>query len=270
MAEEARVRLKEIRKRLGISTTQVEECSRRIAEAESRKEFLVSSARLAQIENQGSTPSAFKLYSLSVIYRVRYADLLRLYGIDLDQTEKHLALIPRVSSEVSRLEVYKENAKLTFPVRLDPAFDANLTQSLSRLVEIWAEIPIGMFQHLRPIDYHYGYVGLSDRMMDPLIRPGSIVTIDTRRDKVQHIGWKSEFDRPIYFVELRDGYQCAWCELKHNRLTLIPHPMSPCGTETYSLPTEAEIVGQVVAVAMRLVPPVGRKAVDAPKRRALP
>jgi hypothetical protein len=67
--------------------------------------------------------------------------------------------------------------------------------------------------------------------------------------------WRTEFDRPIYFVELRDGYACSWCEVRGSQLTLIPHPLSGCAIRQFAYPSEAEIVGQVTGVAMRLVPP---------------
>src|SRR5207245_10608722 len=71
--------------------------------------------------------------------------------------------------------------------------------------------------------------------------------------------------RPIYFIELRDGYACSWCELRGSQLTLIPHPLSPCSTRQFLYSTEAEIVGQVTAVAMRLVDSPDRLTDEAPK-----
>jgi hypothetical protein len=37
-------------------------------------------------------------------------------------------------------------------------------------------------------------------------------------------------------------------------MILVPHPLSSCAPEVYSYPEEAEVVGQVVGVAMRLGP----------------
>jgi hypothetical protein len=98
-------------------------------------------------------------------------------------------------------------------------------------------------------------VGLNDKMMYPLLRPGSLLMIDPERRRVVHQGWKNELDRPIYFVELREGYRCAWCQVEGSRLMLIPHPISNEPVQTFSLASEAEVVGQVVGMAMRLVPP---------------
>src|SRR5215469_10263190 len=62
--------------------------------------------------------------------------------------------------------------------------------------------------------------------MYPLLRPGSFVQIDSHATRTPAADWQTEFDRPIYFVELRDGDACAWCEMRGAQITLIPHPLS--------------------------------------------
>jgi len=123
---------------------------------------------------------------------------------------------------------------------------------LSRLVEVWGEVPIALIQHLDIRHGLYGYIGLQDMTLYPLLRPGSFVQIDPRMRKVQPMRWRTEFDRPIYFVELRDSYACAWCELQYGHLLLLPHPLSPCSVRRVAYGKDAEIVGQVTGVAMRL------------------
>jgi hypothetical protein len=55
----------------------------------------------------------------------------------------------------------------------------------------------------------------------------SFVEIDSRQKKIKTTGsWQDEFDRPIYFVELRDSYVCSWCELDGGHLILVPCPHS--------------------------------------------
>ena len=80
--------------RLGITTRDVAEFSHRVAEAEGNNEFHISNAWLTQIENSDSVPSVFKLYSLSSIYRIKFSDLLLLYGVDLGNLSKHQMTAP--------------------------------------------------------------------------------------------------------------------------------------------------------------------------------
>ncbi|HXN00011.1 MAG TPA: helix-turn-helix transcriptional regulator [Candidatus Dormibacteraeota bacterium] len=245
--------LRELRSRIGITTREVAEQSQKIAEAENNPEFYISNAWLTQLENTDSIPSVFKLFSLSVIYRVKFTGLLLLFGIDLERIEKHRIGIPPQDTTRATIEVYDDQRTVTFPIRFDPGFTVSTTNLLSRMVEVWGEIPIAMIQHLDLRHDHYGYIGLQDFTLHPLLRPGSFVQINERVRKIQPGKWRTEFDRPIYFVELRDGYACGWCELNRNDLLLIPHPLSPCSVKQYTYGTEAEIVGQVTGVAMRLV-----------------
>ena len=126
---------------------------------------------------------------------------------------------------------------------------------INRVVALWGEIPAAFLINRNTRRHTYGYVGLTDRTMYPMLRPGSLVMIDPERTRVTSDGWKTEFDRPIYFIELREGYRCAWCQIEGARLMLIPHPGSNVAVQSFSLQSEAEVLGQVVGVAMRLVPP---------------
>ncbi len=51
--------LKELRTRLGMTTRDVEEFSRRIAEEESKEDFQLSNAWLTQLENTAAVPSIY-------------------------------------------------------------------------------------------------------------------------------------------------------------------------------------------------------------------
>ena len=89
-------------------------------------------------------------------------------------------------------------------------------------------------------------------MMEPLLAPGSLVLVDPARRQVKNSGWKNEFERPIYFVDLRSGYRCAWCVQECKTLILQPHSLSQCAPKMYTVPEEGEIVGQVIGVVTRV------------------
>jgi len=245
--------LKELRNRLGITTRQVEEHTRSIADSEGNVEFYISNAWLTQIENKITIPSIYKLYSLSTIYRIKYSDLLELYGVDLGKTGQHQITTRLRNTHLLVLETHDDDQPVSFPVRLNPEFSVDKTNLLSRMVETWGKVPISLFQQVNFQNNSYGYIGLEDYTLFPLLRPGSFVQIDSRQKKIERVRAQTEFDRPIYFVELREGYACAWCELQGNQLMLLPHPFSHCCVRQFVYPTEAEVVGRVIAVAMRIV-----------------
>lgn len=257
--------LRELRNRLGVTTREVEEFSRTIAEDRHNEEFYISNAWLTQLENKASIPSIYKLYSLSVIYRTRFQDLLGVFGIDLDASTRYQIALPLQNTHLASLEAPDPQKAITFPVRFDKSFTLEKTSLISRMVEVWGEVPVALIQKLDVRKCQYGYVGIQDYYMYPLLRPGSFVQIEARQSKSDTSEWRSEFDRPIFFVELREGYACSWCETRGSRITLIPHPLSGCGIRQFAYPSEAEIIGQVTGVAMRLVPPAAEYA-DAPPK----
>jgi transcriptional regulator with XRE-family HTH domain len=248
-------RLQEIRFRLGLTVRDVAERSERIAEDEANQEFQISSAWLVEVENSSGIPSVYKLYSLSVIYHIKFADLLLLYGVDVEKTTKHRMLTPPKQTCPTPVEVFDRERTAIFPIRFDQGFSVERTNLVSRMVEVWGEVPMGLIQHLDFRNSTYGYIGLEDFTLYPLLRPGSFVQINQRANKVRPAIHATEYDRPIYFIELRDSYVCSWCELQGSQLIVTPHPLSPCGTRLYEFPRDASIVGQVTGVAMRIVDP---------------
>ena len=248
-------RLKEIRNRLGITTRDVEEYSRRIADAENSDEYYVSNAWLTQVENKIAIPSIFKLYTLSIIYRLKFNDLLQMYGVDLEKIQKYQLANPLPNTHLTNLEVYDKDHAVTFPVRFDPGFKFERTNLLSRMVEEWGEVPVSLIQQLDVRTTSYGYIGLNDYTLYPILRPGSFVQIDDKQTKVQRFSWRNEFERPIYFLELKTGYACAWCEVEGPQIRLVPHTLSQCNTRQFNL-SEIDIIGRVTGVAMKLVDPM--------------
>lgn len=258
-------RLKDLRNQLGITTREVEDYSRKICEAEGNEDFYISNAWLTHLENRQSIPSIYKLYSLSVIYRKKFTDLLQVFGIDIDRSAEYQMSSPLQQTHLLSMETPGANKPVTFPVRFDPGFSLDKTSLISRIVEIWGEVPVGLIQQLDVRHCQYGYIGLQDYTLYPLLRPGSFVQIDENVNRVSVSEWRTEYDRPIYFVELRDGYACSWCEVRGAALTLVPHPLSPVGIRQFNYPDEAEVIGQVTAVAMRLIPHSDRHF-DAPTK----
>lgn len=245
--------LQEIRCRLGLTTRDVAEKTKTIAETHGNEEFRISIAWLAEVENSDAIPSIYKLYSLSVVYHIKFVDLLLLFGVNVQDIPKEQMLTPLERTHLTPIEVFDEDKLTIFPVRFDPGFEIAKTDLLSRIVEVWGEVPMGLIQHLDVRNSLYGYIGLEDFTLYPLLRPGSFVQIDQRARKMQPLSWRTEYDRPIYFVELRDGYVCSWCDLQGTRLLIIPHPLSPVSPRQYELGKDAYVVGRVTGVAMRIV-----------------
>jgi len=246
----AGLNLRGLRERLGLTMREVESASARIAERHGNEEFGVSPSRLSDIETKGLVPSIFRLYSLAIVYRSDLRELLAWYGIDLSLSAADLQLNLPPKSHIE--QTLQGTAKVAIPTRLDPSFDPRRSANLSRMVEQWGSVPLGYLANLSQDKYMYGYVGSEDFTMYPLLPPGTFLQVDEARNKIEQALWRSELERPIYFVETRDGYTCCWCSLKGDDIVLHSHPLSPVPVRVLRHPREAEVIGQVVGIALKL------------------
>lgn len=243
-------RLRMLREQLGLTMRDVENASARIAEKHSNDEFSIPPSRLSDIETKNVTPSIFRLYSFAVIYRQDIRELMSWYGVDLNRLALDLDVAMPPKSHVS--EALANLSSVQMPLRLDPSFDPRRTVNFGRMVEQWGMVPLAYLAQFASCQFTYGYIGSEDLTMYPILPPGSFVQVDESRNKVAEGGWRSEYERPIYFVETREGHVCCWCTLTREEIILQPHPLSPVAARVLRYPQQAEVIGQVVGVAIKL------------------
>ena len=244
-------RLRAARETLGLTIRDVETASAQLAQKYANEDYNIPLSRLSDIETKGIIPSIYRLYALAVIYRLSMEEMLAWYGIDLGQTAADITVVD--PPKTHRLRTLLGGREVQLPVRLDPAFDLRRTTNIGRMIEKWGLVPIAFLQNLADAGYTYGYIGSEDYTMYPLLLPGCFVQIDESRNKISDGMWRSEYERPMYFVETRTGYTCCWCAVRQNQLVLQPHPLSPVQPRILKDQQEAEVIGQVVGIAMRLV-----------------
>lgn len=249
--EDAGQKLKRARERLNLRYRDVEEASLKIAARHRNDEFVLPLSRLADIENKGTIPSIHRIYSLCVIYRLEISEVLEWYGINVAAQAADTATI---SVDITHLIGFRasDDGEVLLPLTLDPGIDLRKTTFLSRMIQRWGRLPLMLLNGFDLKAHRYGYIGMDDWAMYPLIQPGSFVVIDESRRKIAASGWTNEFDRPIYFLEHRNGYGCGWCNLSEDHLVLQTHPASMCNPEVFAYPEEVDVLGQVTGVAMRL------------------
>lgn len=242
--------LKTLRNKRNITVREVEQASRRIADVKGDKRFCISNGWLAQLENGVSEPSICKLFSLSVIYRASFLDMLRLYNVDVDDKEKYEPVADPFLTQLLSHNDDHDLAKIS-----DPSAQSTTTIETKQTAVVEDSII-------------YAHLGLADFTMYPMIRPNALLKIDTSQNKLQVNGWRNEYERPIYFVELRQAYACGWCELQGDQLLIIPHHSSPASVRRFTYPREAEIVGRVISYSTSCVDLDSH--VDVRKMKAMP
>ena len=243
------LRLRHARESLGLTYRDVEKASYEIAVNRGRPEFVLHISRLADIENRNVVPTLHKLYSLSAILHLDPVEISVWYEAPFHETFQDSVDFPPPRTHLAE-------SRLPNSVRQPSQNDPKLSQNTNLLDQRPASMaPIPNVNRLEPSRYRYGYVGLSDRRMVPLLRPGSTVVIDTKCRNINDEEWTNEYDRPIYFVELRSGYRCGWFQKEKSRLIMQPHTLSRCAPEAWRTPEEAGIVGKVVGMATFLNEP---------------
>jgi transcriptional regulator with XRE-family HTH domain len=237
-------KLREARAQWQLTLREVEERSSRIAQRWENPAYRISASWLDRVERENRGLSATKLIVLAVIY-----------GLSAEQM---IALCPAPPSGAS-LESLKE---ISIPNNTQLLENGQLEQQARQwlpdsLVTDAAPEETGLLPPVPgtlPAHFRRGIIGKRDRTLDPMIRAGSIVLIDTQRRAIAgRREWTHEFDRPVYFLIARTGYVAGFCELDRDAewLTLVPHPLSYESSRRWRFRKEIEVVGTVAAVLSR-------------------
>jgi transcriptional regulator with XRE-family HTH domain len=238
-------KLREARLRWKLSLREVEERSSQLAAQWQNPAYRISASWLDRVEREDRGLSATKLIVLAVIYGLTAQQMIALCpasgatpGHELSQVSAPNATLLLSSGPL------EQHAKHWLP-------DSFLTDPLPDATTL---LPPG--QGILPSHYRRGVIGQRDRMLEPMIRGGSIVLIDTmKRAVASRKDWTHEFDRPIYFLITRAGYVSGFCELDKDAewLTLVPHPLSYETSKRWKYRKEIEVIGTVAGVLMRRV-----------------
>jgi hypothetical protein len=234
-------KLRDSRLKWKLTLREVEERSLQLAQQWENPSYKISASWLDRVERENRELSAVKLIVLAVIYGLTADQMLVLVpGAHLSNKLDQISL-PNSTLLLSRgpLEQYaKEWLPDAFPSGTVPAATTLLPFEPGTL----------------PAHYRRGVIGKRDCTLEPMIRAGSIVLIDTqKRAIVSRREWTHEFDRPIYFLITRTEYFSGFCELDRDSewLTLVPHPLSDEASRRWRFRGEIEVVGTVAAVLMR-------------------
>lgn len=256
--DEAGQRLRRARERLNLRFRDVEQASQQIAERRGNSEFVILISRLSDIENQGTIPSVYKIYSLCCIYRLDLHEVLGWYGVPVEFMAADAGLIQMEKTHGINFSA-EASAEAMLPLSLNPGIDLRKTFFVSEVVQRWGKLPLALLGGMDVKRYRYAFVGTEDWGMHPTVPPGSLLVIDDTKRRVQTSGWRCLSERPIYFLEDREGFYCRWCSVKDGVLSMISDPASEAPIQNFKYPGEIEVIGQVIGVAMSLDPEKRRR-----------
>lgn len=247
-------RLRAERERLGLSLRDVETLSHDIAEKLQSSDYNIAHTSLADIENGKWPPTVHRLFTLSAIYGYDYDRLAGICGIPASESLKEHRKIHLPRTYLIGTVPERHRKTVFSAIELREKLRAERTNLVPKMIETWPEVPLEL-QLMNGSDPLYGYIGIDDYTLHPIVRPGAFVRIDSRQRKILPVRWRTDHDRPIFFIELRDRYMCTWCEMHDGRLILIPSQQSNRRTQPVRYPADATIIGRVTGVSMNIVEP---------------
>jgi transcriptional regulator with XRE-family HTH domain len=273
--QRAGAKLKRIRERLGLSVREVERRSMKLVAERQSRDFVLSRTWITDVEKVRFAPGTFKIVSLSLIYQLTIAEVHAFFGIKPGDITKERTIFSPPKTHLLTPPGESLTDSGVPPEASGATFQLEDTNLLSRLVDIWGDVPVPLLRRLDLRRSLYGYIGTKDRTMSPLLPPGTFVQIDAKQSRIRKgsstmpMG-QSPFARPIYFLDIRNGYACGWCEIRDGVLTLIPHPDSGEQTRTFRYPSEVEVVGRVTGIAMQIGEESQTLMEEAIRRRNVP
>src|SRR5665213_1348518 len=201
-------KLRDARIQWQLTLREVEDRSSRIAQRWENPAYRISASCLERVERENRGLSATKLIVLAVIYGM--------------SAEQMIALCPAPNG--TSLETLKEisipnNTQLLENGMLERQARQWLPDTLVSEPPPDATTLLPTVSGSLPSHYRRGIIGKRDRTLDPMIRAGSIVLIDTQKRAIaSRREWTHEFDRPVYFLIAHTGYVAGFCELDRDCL----------------------------------------------------
>ncbi len=248
--DERGYRMKRKRESLGLKFRDVEEASNLIATQKNSDEYVINLSRLSDIENRGTVPTIFRMYSLCTIYRVDMIEALDWYGVSVSTQAADARLISVGKTHPIGFSS-SPWGEVQLPISLEPGIDLKRTVLLNRMIQKWGKLPLSFLGNLDFKTLRYAFVGSEDWRMYPIIYPESLLLIDASQRKIASSGWANEYDRPIYFLEHRSGFFVGWCCAIDKHIVIVPHPASQC-EPLILMAAETDVIGQVTGVANHL------------------
>jgi hypothetical protein len=238
-----------VRRRLRLSTREAARTSRMVADRLNDDRYACSSSSLSDYELRGAPPrDLHKVITLCSIYGLQFRSVIQAAEIDLAH-----------SGTESMPDRYVFRREPTAGVRRvgETGRASGFLESLLDLCQ--NEIPFFLRDLLGYFSggTHHSlddcfWIGGDRGALHPCLTNGLVVLVNRRRKTPLYFVSKPVWEQPIYVVLLRDGqYLAACCGIEDDKLVI--HPVGPDfhPVAEYRYHHDAEIVGQIVAVARR-------------------
>lgn len=241
--------LRDGRRRAALSLRTASHLSREVAEGLGDERYFTSQASLSDYEATDRPPRHIhKLFTMCMLYSCSMLELLNAYGFDLTAGTDSIprAWIPGLHN------------------LLDPPPKAQPSRGfLSDALGQFGELPFFLYRSVAALSglpdvslNDVFWIGGDKKRLHPVLAGGLFALIHRRKTIPPAFLRKALWERPVYLVLTRDGsYFLANCTLEGNTIVVHPHTDSFVPQERLQQRADAEVVGQLVALVRRLLPP---------------
>jgi hypothetical protein len=244
------VLIRRARTKAGLTLQEASRLSRRVAEFARDERHAIAQSTLSDYEVQSVPPRHLeKVLTLCLVYGIQLKDFIAASGAapqDLGRQPIPPELMPERLKPSSRV-----------PQGCHPECGDSSSSLFGRLGVIpW--FLVGCFEEIsgipQPSLRDFFWLGGTHPFL-PAHTEGSVAAlVDRRRKRPTRMAGMPAWLQPAYVLLLRGGdYRCACCSLDGQTLLLSPEPKSGLAPETLRLGRDAEVVGQIIALARRIV-----------------
>jgi transcriptional regulator with XRE-family HTH domain len=224
--------------------------SLRVADLLKDSRYVVSPSALSDHELLNAVPRDFhKSLAVSLAYGVEFPKFLEAAGIPLEDAGS--APMPdHLVSEFpdSSLQETERDGQ------------SALGEFMRELLARFGEVPFFLrdsIQHITSLEENsldsWFWIGGEREPLYPYLENGLLVAVNRRKKRPVHFTSKPAWEQPVYMILKRDAtYVCACCGVENGTLVIHPYSAKFHRSERIRYHQDAEIVGQIVAVARRL------------------
>lgn len=241
--------LKRARTNRNLSVREAAQLSRAIAEILEDDRYALSPSSFSDYELHTAAPRDFhKIVTLCSVYGLQFESVMRRIGVDTAETGME-----------SMPDRYLSRIRPTVAAKNSDTWNIQ-TRFLQNLLGECQEIPFFLRHsvshfcgsaHASLDDFFW--VGGNDSPFHPSLEKALVVMVNRRRKAPIHFVSKPFWQQPIYIVLKRDGtYLAACCGVENGALVVHPYVQDFRPDEEYRLHQDADVIGQIVAIARRL------------------
>jgi len=241
--------LRQTRTRMNLSLREAAAMSQRIAEMFRNPHYRISPSSLHDYEQSGESPRDFrKIASLCSLYGLRLQ--LFLDAVGMTSKDDPAETIP--NHLMSRHEMSQTSAERTNQ-KTEAGFLQHLLAQLGDLpLFLWNSLDTLSNSAKFALDDFY-WIGGERNALHPYLSNGLLAIVNRRRKTAFHFASRPLWQQPIYLILKRDGeYLVACCGAENGTLVVHPYGNYFHPPLVFRNHQDAEVMGQIVAVARRL------------------